>query len=163
MGNSPKRCRHESEWRLRRGPGDSQPERRARRIHRCYRAEEQRRRNRGVPGEQPNAEFIRAQVGAFATSGRNILATPRIDNVVFGIAQNIRITERYRVQLRADMFNALNHPQYTLGEINNVSGRGTFTGFSANPFILGNPAFARWDRQFSSNPRTLTVSAKVSF
>jgi len=111
----------------------------------------------------PSAEFIRAQVGAYATSGRNILATPRIDNLVFGIAKNIKITERYSLQFRGDMYNALNHPQYTLGRINDASARNTFTGFSANPFIPGNPAFASWDTQFSSNPRFLIVSAKLMF
>jgi hypothetical protein len=111
----------------------------------------------------PNAEFIRAQAGAYATSGRNILATPRIDNVVFGIAKNIKIAERYSLQFRADMYNALNHPQYTLGRINDASARNTFTGFSANPFIPGNPAFASWNTQFSSNPRFLIVSGKFMF
>jgi len=111
----------------------------------------------------PNAEFIRAQVGAFATSGRNILATPRIDNIIFGIGKAIRIKERYAVQFRGDMYNALNHPQYTLGRINDVQARNTLTGFSQNPFIPGNPAFAAWDTQFSSNPRFMIVSAKVTF
>jgi hypothetical protein len=111
----------------------------------------------------PNAQFIRAQVGAYATSGRNILATPRIDNVVFGIAKNIKIKERYGLQLRGDVYNALNHPQYTLGRINDAQLRNTFTGFSANPFIPGNPAFASWNTQFSSNPRFLIVSAKLTF
>ena len=111
----------------------------------------------------PNAQFIRAQVGAFATSGRNILATPRVDNVVFGIAKNVKIGERYGLQFRGDMYNALNHPQYTLGRINDAQLRNTFTGFSANPFIPGNPAFSSWDTQFSSNPRFLIVSAKATF
>jgi hypothetical protein len=83
--------------------------------------------------------------------------------VVFGIAKNLRITERYSLQFRGDMYNALNHPQYTLGRINDATARNTFTGFSANPFIPGNPAFASWDTQFSSNPRFLIVSAKLMF
>jgi hypothetical protein len=111
----------------------------------------------------PNAQFIRAQVGAYATSGRNILSTPRIDNVVFGIAKNIKIKERYGLQFRGDMYNALNHPQYTLGRINDADPRNTFTGFSANPFIPGNPAFASWDTQFRSNSRFLIVSARLTF
>jgi hypothetical protein len=109
----------------------------------------------------PNAEFIRAQVGAFATGGRNILATPKINNVDFTISKNLTFKERYRLQLRADMYNALNHPQYTLGRIDNV--RAKNTSGSANWFIPGNPAFAAWDQSFSSNPRTMQVSAKVTF
>jgi hypothetical protein len=111
----------------------------------------------------PTAQFIRAQIGAFATSGRNILATPRIDNIDFNIVKSLAFHERVKLNLRADMYNALNHPQYTLGRINNVRARNTFTGFSANPFIPGNPGFARWDQNFSSNPRIVEVSAKLTF
>lgn len=111
----------------------------------------------------PTAQFIAAGVGAYATSGRNILPSPRIDNVDFGIAKNISIRERVKLQLRADLYNSLNHPQYTLGRINNVRLKNTFTGLTANPFIPGNPAFEQWDQNFSSNPRTIQVAAKLSF
>jgi hypothetical protein len=111
----------------------------------------------------PNAEYIRAQVGALANAGRNILATPRVDNVVFGIGKNIRFRERWGLSFRADLYNALNHPQYTLGRINDVASRNTSTGYSQNPFIPGNPAFAQWSTQFSSNPRYAIVSAKLIF
>ncbi len=63
----------------------------------------------------PNAQYIRAQAGAFATGGRNTLATPRINNIDFTVAKNITFTERWKLQLRADLYNAINHPQYTLG------------------------------------------------
>jgi hypothetical protein len=108
-----------------------------------------------------NAQFIRAQVGALTNTGRNILPTPRINNVVFGIAKTIKFKERYNLILRADMYNALNHPQYTLGRINDVVPRNTFT--SQNPYIPGNPAFMNWSTDFSSNPRFLIVSGKFSF
>lgn len=109
----------------------------------------------------PNAEFIQAQRGALTTSGRNILATPPIDNIDSMIAKNLVFKERYRLQLRADMYNALNHPQYTLGPINNVRPRNT--SGSANWFIPGNPLFAQWNQVFSSNPRLVQISAKFTF
>jgi hypothetical protein len=109
----------------------------------------------------PNAQFILAQVGAFANSGRNILETPPIDNIDFLIAKNLTFRERYHLQLRADMYNALNHPQYTLGPIDNVKPRNT--SGSANWFIPGNPLFGQWSESFSSNPRVVQVSAKVTF
>ena len=68
----------------------------------------------------PNAQFILANVGAYANSGRNILATPRINNIDLTIAKNLVLTERFHLQLRLDLFNAINHPQYTLGRTNNV-------------------------------------------
>jgi Carboxypeptidase regulatory-like domain len=109
----------------------------------------------------PNARFIEAGPGALADSGRNILVTPRIDNIDFTVAKNFLIRERYRIQLRADLFNALNHPQYTLGHINDVSAHNT--SGSANWFIPGNPLFGQWSESFSSNPRFVQVGAKVTF
>jgi hypothetical protein len=45
-------------------------------------------------------------------SGRNILRADGIKNVDFGIIKNTNITERVRVQFRADMFNAFNLRNY---------------------------------------------------
>lgn len=111
--------------------------------------------------QNPKAQYILAQIGAFANSGRNILRTPGINNFDLTIAKNIVIRERYTLQLRADMFNAMNHPQYTLGNINSVRLRNT--SGSANMFVPGNPSFAQWDQVFSSNPRILQVTAKFVF
>ena len=109
----------------------------------------------------PSAQFIRAQVGALATSGRNILATPAINNIDFTLAKNIAIKERFKLQLRTDLFNAVNHPQYTLGRVNNVRARNT--SGSANMFVPGNPLFGQWDQAFSSNPRTAQITLKLAF
>ena len=45
-------------------------------------------------------------------AGRNILRADGIKNVDFGIIKNTNITERVRVQFRADMFNAFNLRNY---------------------------------------------------
>jgi hypothetical protein len=44
--------------------------------------------------------------------GRNTLRADGIENVDFGIIKNTRITENVRFQLRADMFNVLNHRNF---------------------------------------------------
>ena len=111
--------------------------------------------------QNPNAQYILAQIGAYANSGRNILRTPGINNVDMTVAKNIALRERYSLQLRADMFNAMNHPQFTLGNINSIRLRST--SGSANMFIPGNPLFGRWDQVFSSNSRVVQITAKLSF
>jgi hypothetical protein len=111
--------------------------------------------------QNPNAQYIQAQIGAYANSGRNIMRSPGIHNVDGTIAKNVSILEKYTLQLRADMFNAMNHPQYTLGNINSVRLRNT--SGSANMFIPGNPFFGRWDQVFSSNPRVVQITAKILF
>jgi hypothetical protein len=78
---------------------------------------------------------------------------PRLNNLSLGMAKNTRITETLRLQFRADMFNALNHPNPGVGFI--AGGR------TGNIFVEGVPAagvafndngeisFARRAMQFS--------------
>jgi hypothetical protein len=54
----------------------------------------------------PNSGF---RVG---NAGRNILRADGITLVDFGVIKNTRINERMRLQLRMDMFNALNHRNF---------------------------------------------------
>ena len=60
------------------------------------------------------ASLFRAVTAAerIGNSGRNILRADGIKLVDFGIIKNTRITETVRVQIRADMFNALNLRNY---------------------------------------------------
>ena len=48
--------------------------------------------------------------GTFGNAGRNILIGPATFNVDFSLQNNIRFTERWRLQYRAEFFNVLNHP-----------------------------------------------------
>ena len=111
--------------------------------------------------QNPNARYIQAQIGAYANSGRNILRTPAITNIDMAISKKLVFTEKYRMQFAANLFNALNHPQYTLGNINNINLRKT--AGSANMYIPGNQSFAQWDQVFSSNPRVIQLTLKLIF
>jgi len=109
----------------------------------------------------PNAQFIRAMPGAFATSGRNILRTEPINNFDFNIVKSFAVRERGKLELRADFFNGFNHPQYTPGRVNNV----TFLNRSGvtNYLTPGNPVFGQYDQVYSSNPRNIQMAAKITF
>ena len=48
--------------------------------------------------------------------GRNTLRAQRLTNVDFGIIKNTRISENVRFQIRADMFNVLNHRNFGVPE-----------------------------------------------
>jgi hypothetical protein len=66
-----------------------------------------------------------------------------------------------KLNLRADFFNAMNHPQYTPGRINNVNVK---TRSDTNVYLIpGNSVFARWDQVFSSNSRTMQLGARLTF
>jgi hypothetical protein len=109
----------------------------------------------------PNAEFIRAQQGALATSGRNILPTSPINNFDLNVMKTFTAGERYHVELRADFYNSLNHPQYTPGRLNNV----VFSSHigETNYLTPGNALFGKWDQVFVSNSRTIQLAAKFNF
>jgi hypothetical protein len=109
----------------------------------------------------PNAQFIRAQVGAYANSGRNILATRGINNWDMTVSKSLAFNERMKLQLRADLFNGFNHPQYTPGKINNINQ--TNRSGVTNYLTPGNPVFGQFDQVYSSNPRTVQVAARLTF
>ncbi|HKU73414.1 MAG TPA: carboxypeptidase regulatory-like domain-containing protein, partial [Pyrinomonadaceae bacterium] len=73
----------------------------------------------------PNARYIQTGAGAESTIGRNTFLLDAINNVDFSIFKNFRIGESKYFQLRADFFNAFNHPQYVPGSVNSVDPVGT--------------------------------------
>jgi len=109
----------------------------------------------------PNAQFIRAQVGSFPTTGRNILASRGINNFDFAIFKKVTFNERMSLQLRADFYNGFNHPQYTPGRVNNVNStnRANVTNF----LTPGNSLFGQFDQVWSSNPRNVQLGAILVF
>jgi hypothetical protein len=109
----------------------------------------------------PNAYFVRARPGVYTTSGRNILAMRPIDNFDVSIGKIVPFKEHYRVEFRVDLYNALNHPQYTPGRVDRVDSE-VHTG-EVTYLTPGNPVFGQWDQVYSSNPRQLQLTAKVRF
>ena len=77
-----------------------------------------------VAGQNPNlpnpsvqewfntAAFTVAPLGTFGNEGRNNLIAPGTVNFDFSAFKTTRITESVRVELRAEMFNIFNHPQF---------------------------------------------------
>jgi len=115
----------------------------------------------GYLARDPNAQFIRAQPGALATGGRNLLATRGINNFDFSVYKKFVFNERTRLSFRADFFNGFNHPQYTPGRNNNVNNisRANVTNF----LTPGNALFRQFDQVWSSNPRNVQVGATLTF
>jgi hypothetical protein len=65
------------------------------------------------------------KLGGFGNSSPGACAGPPVDDVDFSIVKNWKMTERYKLQLRLEMFNVFNHPQFRFNGQNlgfNVSG-----------------------------------------
>jgi hypothetical protein len=65
------------------------------------------------------AAFARIPIGAggaplqFGNLGRNALRAPGFWNLDLALSKNLHFTERYRLQIRCDMFNSLNHTNFS--------------------------------------------------
>lgn len=109
----------------------------------------------------PTAQFLRARPGVWANSGRNVLRGQGINNFDLSVAKVISFRERYRAEIRADFYNALNRAQFTPGRINNIAG--TQRAGETSYLTPGNIDFGRWDRVYPSNARFIQLVAKFSF
>lgn len=65
------------------------------------------------------AAFARIPIGManaplrFGNVGRNALRAPGFWNLDLGLAKNLNFTERYKLQIRGDLFNSLNHTNFS--------------------------------------------------
>jgi hypothetical protein len=116
----------------------------------------------GYVAVNPNAQFIRAQVGTYANAGKNLLPTKGINNWDVSLAKSLNFTERWKLSLRADFRNTFNHPQYAPGQINNVNFRSGLTS-TTSYLTPGNADFGKFDRVFRSNARVIQVAAILRF
>jgi hypothetical protein len=83
----------------------------------------------------------------FGNLGRNQLYGPGFSNVDLGLAKNTKITEKLTLQLRADAFDVLNHPNY-----GQPGASGGFLAASLQPLVpvTGNPALSNPGNQFGA-------------
>jgi hypothetical protein len=118
----------------------------------------------GYLATNPNARYIQTGNGAVSNIARNTFLMPGINNFDLSIFKNFRFGEgSKRFQLRADFFNAFNHPQYIPGTPNDVTPIGTTGVTQYNQIAPLTLDFLRADRVFSSNPRVIQLAARFDF
>ncbi len=59
-----------------------------------------------------NSVMVPPAQGTFGTMGRNIFRDSGFRNVDLSVVKNWRLTERYLLQFRGELFNVLNHPNF---------------------------------------------------
>jgi hypothetical protein len=111
--------------------------------------------------DNPSARYIVAGYGALANGGRNTIPTQHINNFDLQVKKQFSLTERYKLQLAVQMFNAFNHPQYIPGYLNNVQFHDSRD--TRNNLIPGNAMFNRSDLVFDSHARELSIAARFQF
>src|SRR5262249_40124076 len=69
--------------------------------------------------------FVPPAANSFGGSGRNILRGPRYVDVDISLGKAFRIREGMNLEIRADAFDAFNHPNFSLPDRNVVAGSTT--------------------------------------
>ena len=57
-------------------------------------------------------DVLPAGTYAFGNSGRNILAGDGVVNFDFGLYRRVQVTEKAQLELRAELYNLMNHPDF---------------------------------------------------
>jgi hypothetical protein len=82
-----------------------------------------------------------AAVGRFGNLGRNVVTGPSFHNTDVSLSKAIPVSDRYRLQLRADVFDVFNHPNF--GPPGNVVGSPTFGKISRTRLPTGEAGSSR--------------------
>jgi len=69
----------------------------------------------GYVANNPNAQFVGGGAGAVSNLGRGVFISPGINTWNMAIFKDTSITERFALQIRAEMLNVFNHPSFTIG------------------------------------------------
>jgi hypothetical protein len=96
--------------------------------------------------------------GTIGTCGRNSFRGPGFSQVDFNLNKTTKITERLSLQLRYEVFNLFNHPNFNPipSSVNVTSG--SFSNFSTTPDVLaGNPYLSQ------GGARAMQIGGKLIF
>jgi hypothetical protein len=111
-----------------------------------------------------NSVMMAPALGTFGNMRRNMFPDRGFRNFDFSIGKNFQFGERYRLQLRAEFFNILNHPNFANpygGQngfgLNDPSAGGFGCGCATPDIAAANPAIG------SGGPRSLQIGAKFIF
>jgi len=110
--------------------------------------------------KNPNARYVVARWGALADAGRNTFPLDPINNIDMSIRKIFQIGEGKRLELGAQFYNLLNHPQFTPGYIDDVY---VNKAMNRNFLLPNNANFGQYQKYFSSNARWTQIVGRFTF
>jgi len=108
----------------------------------------------------PNARYIIAGYGAYANGGRNTMRLAPVNNIDASLRKVFSITERDRLEIGAQFYNLLNHPQFVGGYTDDVA---LSKSLSRNFLLPSDPTFGQYQKYFPSNSRYIQLLARFTF
>jgi hypothetical protein len=118
----------------------------------------------GYTPVDPKARYLVAGSGAVPTVGRNSFRTPGFSTLNLAVFKNTYFGETKYLQLRAEVFNVLNHPSYTLTNGNAFSTSGITTALANAGYAQPEAGTAFLDaKAFGGGIRQMTLGLKFIF
>jgi hypothetical protein len=115
-------------------------------------------------GGDTKARYVVAGRGVRTTVGRNSWLTPGFSVLNLSLAKNTYFAEGKYLQVRADVFNILNHPSFALSNGNIFNTAGITTATTTQGYVLPTDAnFLRPDQFFSGGIRSMTLVLRLVF
>jgi Carboxypeptidase regulatory-like domain len=105
------------------------------------------------------AAFAVPARGQFGNVGRNFLIGPKLNNFDFGLYKNNRVSERFNVQFRAQIYNLFNHPNFGSPTLSFAAPTAT----NPNPSNFGVVRATRAPRGDASSSRQIEFGLKLYF
>jgi hypothetical protein len=102
--------------------------------------------------------FVTPVTGTVGNTPRNFLIGPGLSQWDLTLAKNTKVNERLNVQLRWEVYNVLNHANFSRFSLVNGVNTSNFGSLSETPDVAaGNPVIAQ------GGPRNMNLSLKVTF
>jgi hypothetical protein len=118
----------------------------------------------GYTPVNPKAKFVVTGPGAKSNLGRNTWTTPGFGTLNMGVGKKTYFGEGRYLEVRADVFNILNHPSFALSNGNAFSNSGVNVATTTPGYVLPfDPNFLNAPGLFSGGFRSITLVAKFVF
>ena len=96
--------------------------------------------------------------------GRNIFTAPHYWNLDLGFIKMFQITERFKLQFRTEMFNALNHPNFDNPRDASVGSPSILSSvFAQTCCVTVAPVGAQSVLPLGESPRVIQFALKLQF
>ncbi|HEY6769201.1 MAG TPA: TonB-dependent receptor [Candidatus Sulfotelmatobacter sp.] len=117
----------------------------------------------GYTPANPNDRYVIAASAAQPNTGRNSYRTPGFLTFNVSVFKNTYFGETKYLQLRAEVFNVLNHPSYTLTNGNVFNAGGINTALSSGGYAQPESAAFLNAKQFGGGIRQMTLGLRFVF
>jgi hypothetical protein len=95
--------------------------------------------------------------------GRSTITSPPINNWDLTVAKTVHFNERISLKFQFQTLNALNHPEFTTGLVNQANSFSSAGGGQRLVLEPRSSTFENWRSAFSSNSRIVQLGAKLMF